>query len=124
MLATLDESTYSGGADGFDHPIAWYHDYDGGRAWYTGLGHTDASYSEPLFREHLLGGIQYAAGQIPSDGGATVDANFQKVVLEPDVAEPDGAGGRARWPRVFRRARRRREDLQSRRGLHERWRAS
>jgi len=88
VLATLDESTYSGGVDGFDHPIAWYHDYDGGRAWYTGLGHTDASYSEPLFREHLLGGIHYAAGQIPSDGGGAVDANFQKVVLEPDVLNP------------------------------------
>ncbi len=88
VLATLDESTYAGGADGFDHPIAWYHDYDGGRAWYTGLGHTDASYSDPLFIDHLLGGIEYAAGRIPADGGATVDANFQKVVLEPDVLNP------------------------------------
>ena len=88
VLATLDESTYSGGVDGFDHPIAWYHDYNGGRAWYTGLGHTDASYSEPLFLKHLLGGIEYAAGQIPSDGGATVDANYRKVVLEPDVVNP------------------------------------
>ena len=88
VLATLNESTYSGGANGFDHPISWYHDYDGGRAWYTGLGHTDASYTEPLFLQHLLGGIQYAAGQVPSDGGATVDANYQKVVLEPDVTNP------------------------------------
>jgi cytochrome c len=88
VLATLNESTYTGGADGFDHPIAWYHEYDGGRAWYTGLGHTDSSYSEPLFRQHLLGGILYAAGQIPSDSGATVDANFQKVVLEDDVLNP------------------------------------
>ena len=62
VLATLDESTYSGGTMGADHPIAWYHDYDGGRSWYTGGGHTDSSYSEPDFRAHLLGGIQYAAG--------------------------------------------------------------
>lgn len=61
VLATLDETTYSGGTMG-DHPIAWYHDYDGGRAWYTAGGHTAASYTEPLFRAHLLGGIQYAAG--------------------------------------------------------------
>jgi glucose/arabinose dehydrogenase/type 1 glutamine amidotransferase len=88
VLATLSESTYTGGADGFDHPIAWRHDYDGGRAWYTGLGHTDSSFSEPLYREHLLGGILDAAGQIPSDGGATVDANYRKVVLEPDVLNP------------------------------------
>lgn len=35
---------------------------DGGRAWYTGGGHTDASFSEPRLLEHLLGGIRYAAG--------------------------------------------------------------
>ncbi len=62
VLATLDESTYSGGNMGSDHPIAWYHEFDGGRAWYTGGGHTKASYSEPDFVQHLLGGIQYAAG--------------------------------------------------------------
>lgn len=88
VLATLDESTYSGGADGYDHPIAWYHDYDGGRAWYTGLGHTEASYSEQNFRNHVLGGIRYAAGQVPSDGGATVDDNFQKVVLDANATNP------------------------------------
>jgi type 1 glutamine amidotransferase len=47
---------------GNDHPIAWYHEYDGGRAWYTAGGHTDASFAEPAFLEHLLGGIRYAAG--------------------------------------------------------------
>ncbi|HYQ84703.1 MAG TPA: ThuA domain-containing protein, partial [Rubrobacter sp.] len=62
VLLTLDETSYSGGQMGNDHPIAWYHEYDGGRAWYTGGGHTDASFSEPAFLEHLLGGIRYAAG--------------------------------------------------------------
>lgn len=61
VLLTLDESTYEGGEMG-DHPIAWYHEFDGGRAWYTGGGHTAASYSEPDFVQHLLGGIEYAAG--------------------------------------------------------------
>jgi type 1 glutamine amidotransferase len=62
VLATVDESTYQGGAMGSDHPIAWCHQYDGGRAWYTGLGHTVESYSEDEFLRHLLGGITYAAG--------------------------------------------------------------
>jgi cytochrome c len=67
VLASLDESTYSPGADamGADHPIAWAHTYQGGRAWYTGGGHTEESYSEPLFRRHLLGGIRWAAGLTP-----------------------------------------------------------
>ncbi|MET8337852.1 ThuA domain-containing protein [Streptosporangium canum] len=71
VLATLDESTYSGGSMGADHPIAWCKPYQGGRAWYTGLGHTAESYTEPNFRAHLLGGIRYAAGVAPADCGST-----------------------------------------------------
>jgi type 1 glutamine amidotransferase len=62
VLAVLDEQTYSGGTMGADHPIAWSHEFDGGRAWYTAGGHTSESYSEPLFIEHLRGGIQWASG--------------------------------------------------------------
>jgi type 1 glutamine amidotransferase len=62
VLLTLDETTYLPRefAMGADHPIAWEHDFEGGRAWYTQGGHTTESYSEPLFLGHLLGGIQYA----------------------------------------------------------------
>ncbi len=62
VLIRIDEATYRGGRMGADHPISWYHTYDGGRAWYTALGHTTESYSEPLFLEHLRGGISWAAG--------------------------------------------------------------
>jgi cytochrome c len=62
VLATLDEATYSGGAMGADHPIVWCQEMDGGRSWYTAMGHTKESYAEPLFRLHLLGGIESAAG--------------------------------------------------------------
>ncbi|SNY24788.1 ThuA domain-containing protein [Paractinoplanes atraurantiacus] len=67
VLATLDESTYSGGTMGSDHPIAWCKTIDGGRSWYTGLGHTQASYSETNFRNHLLGGLRYAANRSKAD---------------------------------------------------------
>jgi type 1 glutamine amidotransferase len=69
VLARLDEASYAGGTMGEDHPIAWYHDYDGGRAWYTAGGHTRESYGEPLFLQHLLGGIRYAAGLAPVASG-------------------------------------------------------
>lgn len=62
VLAKLNESTYSGGTMGRNHPISWYHNYNGGRAWYTAMGHTTESYSEPLFLEHILGGIRWAGG--------------------------------------------------------------
>ena len=88
----LDETTYApgGSAMGTDHPIAWCHYYQGGRAWYTGMGHTDESYSDPAFREHLLGGILWAAGAVANDCGGTVWSNFQKTVLDDNVASPMG----------------------------------
>jgi type 1 glutamine amidotransferase len=74
VLASLDESTYQAGPLAMgDHPIAWYHEYDGGRAWYTALGHTNESFSEPLFRQHLLGGIKWAAKLGPAPGSASAE---------------------------------------------------
>ena len=67
VLLSLDERSYSGGAMGDDHPSAWYHVHDGGRSWYTGGGHTGASYAEPDFRAHLLGGLRYAVGHGRAD---------------------------------------------------------
>ena len=61
VLATLDTSTYTGSAHAGNHPIAWYHEMDGGRAFYTAGGHTNESFSEPEFLQHLLGGILWAA---------------------------------------------------------------
>lgn len=60
VLLTIDEKSYSGGENGDVHPMAWYHDFDGGRSFYTELGHTDESYTDPLYLKHLLGGILYA----------------------------------------------------------------
>jgi len=62
VLLTLDESSYSGGTMGADHPSAWYHEFDGGRSWYTGGGHTEESYLEADFGIHLIGGLRYAVG--------------------------------------------------------------
>ncbi|MBS1488254.1 MAG: ThuA domain-containing protein [Bacteroidetes bacterium] len=62
VLMTIDEHSYEGGTNGKFHPMAWYHNYDGGRSFYTALGHTDESYSEENYLKLLLGGIQYAIG--------------------------------------------------------------
>ena len=69
VLATVDESTYGeedGNATDDDHPISWCQPYDGGRSWYTGMGHTAASFSEPDYLEHILGGIEITAGAVAS----------------------------------------------------------
>ena len=62
VLLTLDEDTITGGTMGDDHPLAWYHEYDGGRSFYTALGHTAEAWAEPPLLRHVLGGIEYAAG--------------------------------------------------------------
>jgi type 1 glutamine amidotransferase len=75
VLASVDESTYDprgysvpGGSPPMgDHPIAWCHDYDGGRAFYTALGHKGVYWSEPLLLSHVLGGIEMAAGAAKFD---------------------------------------------------------
>lgn len=62
VLITIDENSYTGGGNGEDHPMAWYHEYDGGRAFYTALGHDNKSYEDPLYLQHILGGIKYVMG--------------------------------------------------------------
>ncbi len=72
VLMTLDEQSYQGGGMGDDHPIAWTTtarttpEVGKGRGWYTGGGHTKASFTEPLFEQHLRGGIFWAAGLVDS----------------------------------------------------------
>jgi type 1 glutamine amidotransferase len=64
VLITIDEKSYDiGKIKPMEyHPMAWYHEYDGGRAFYTELGHTEESYTDPLYVRHILGGIEYAMG--------------------------------------------------------------
>ncbi len=70
MLATVDESTYEGGEMGENHPLIWCHEFDGGRSFYTAIGHTKESFSEPAFISHVHRGILWAAGRsmpVPPD---------------------------------------------------------
>ena len=87
VLLTLDESTYSGGSMGADHPIAWCHNFEGGRSWYEGAGHVDSSYTDPLFLDHLLGGIEWTAGVVEGGGNCVTFPEVEKI--NADL----GAGG-------------------------------
>ena len=79
VLITIDENSYHGGKRMGYHPMAWYHEYDGGRAFYTELGHTKESYTEPDYLKHLLGGIQYAIGD-----NLKLDYAKAKTQMPPD----------------------------------------
>lgn len=99
VLIDLDEKSYlkdneQGLSMGKSHPIAWYHEFDGGRAWYTGGGHTDESFSEPDFVKHLLGGLKYAMATKPLDYSKAYskrppeDNRFEMKVLGQNFNEP------------------------------------
>jgi len=62
ILAWLDTDSYQGSSMPGKHPAAWCHTIDKGRSFYTVGGHTDQSFSEPLFLQHLHGAIWWAAG--------------------------------------------------------------
>lgn len=62
VLMSVDESSYQGGEMGDDHPISWTHEYDGGRAFYTGLGHFFQK-DHPFLTELITGGVEWAAGK-------------------------------------------------------------
>src|SRR5580704_16458744 len=79
VLLKIDERSYKGGHKMGDHPMAWYHEYDGGRAFYTELGHTAESYHEDNYLKHLLAGIRYTIGN--NDG---LDYSKAKSPIPPD----------------------------------------
>ncbi|MEM9917205.1 MAG: ThuA domain-containing protein [Bacteroidota bacterium] len=94
VLLDIDENSYEGGTMANKHPMSWYHEYDGGRAFYTALGHTEETYEEPLFLQHLLGGLQYAMGTKAKDYAAVStkrvppENRFVRKVLWRNLNEP------------------------------------
>jgi type 1 glutamine amidotransferase len=70
VLMSVDESTYHGGTMGEDHPLAWCHEYGGGRSFYTALGHAEETYRDPEFLRHLLGALRWLGVAGKSDADA------------------------------------------------------
>ncbi|MFT5884945.1 MAG: cytochrome c [Arcticibacterium sp.] len=93
VVLKIDESSYIGGTNGDNHPMSWYQEFDGGRSFYTSMGHTDETFMEPLFLNHLWAGIKYSIG---GDNPKGVDFSksrpeenrFTKVVLKDKLDEP------------------------------------
>ncbi len=96
VLLKLDENTYDeqdGSAAADDHPIAWCSNYDGGRHFYTALGHDGAYWSEQAYLKHISGAIRWAAGAEAGDcgpdrPGLPTDASFDKVTLDDTTENP------------------------------------
>ncbi|MDP0489958.1 MAG: ThuA domain-containing protein [Verrucomicrobiota bacterium JB023] len=101
VLAVLDElvttnsdfneapdTGITGGQHGNDHPIIWCQEFDGGRSAYLGPGHNSATFADPIFRDLMLNSIEWAAGELGGDSGATLEENWEKVTLETNLNNP------------------------------------
>ncbi len=94
VLLTVDENSYKEGTMGDFHPMSWYHEYDGGRAFYTNWGHTHETFSDELPLNHIWGGLQWAGSGPALDYSkakseyAPEDNRFTKVVLDKNLDEP------------------------------------
>nr|WP_030560779.1 ThuA domain-containing protein [Streptomyces aureocirculatus] len=99
-VARVREATYKPGADanGWDHPVSWCRDYDGGRSFYTGMGGTADAYDEADFRGHLRGALLWTTRLARADCKATINANYKSERLtQPNkpgqndqIGEPHG----------------------------------
>ncbi|MEU9671561.1 ThuA domain-containing protein [Streptomyces bobili] len=93
VLTQLDEKSYAAtqpGRMGGDHPVTWCDNYQGGRTWITSMGHDASVYAEDLFRKHVMGGVEYAAGVMPGDCGGTDWQMYDKVALDTETSAPWG----------------------------------
>ncbi len=93
VVLKIDEKSYTGGKNLDFHPMSWYQEFDGGRSFYTAMGHTNETFSEPLFLNHLWAGIAYTAGgdapkPLDFSKSRPEENRFTKVVLEEKLDEP------------------------------------
>ncbi|MFC0186639.1 Type 1 glutamine amidotransferase (GATase1) [Pseudarcicella hirudinis] len=63
VLTTLDTTTFKSKLHTQNYPSSWCQEFEGGRSFYTALGHNAKDYSDPVFLKHILGGITYTIGQ-------------------------------------------------------------
>jgi cytochrome c len=97
VLMTIDEASYGDSkmGAGANHPMVWYHEYDGGRVFYTAFGHTEETFMEPLFLQHFWGGLRWVASGAPTldykkarSERAPEENRFSREVLDEKLYEP------------------------------------
>jgi cytochrome c len=97
VLVKIDEKSYEGGTNGENHPMSWYQEFDGGRAFYTALGHTNESFVNELVLKHIAGGLKYVMGgnepvvlnyEVVKTKRVPEENRFTKIILDEKLDEP------------------------------------
>lgn len=95
VLLTIDEKSFVGTGTNRAQPVSWYQEFDGGRVFYTAGGHTEESYRDDAFLQHIGGGLDYAVGlgKKPDYSKARTkrvpeENRFSQVMLVENLDEP------------------------------------
>lgn len=93
FLVKVDETSYKEGQMGDFHPMSWYHEFDGGKSFYTNFGHTPETFSEPLMNKHISEGLKWVwAKKLDYSKAKTKRApeenRFIKTTLVKNLDEP------------------------------------
>ena len=64
-------------------PVSWLREFQGGRVFYSNLGHNESTYANPTVLRHFLDGIQYALGDLKADATPTAKAAKKKPARAP-----------------------------------------
>jgi type 1 glutamine amidotransferase len=95
VLLMLNDASLDPNYPFHPHPFSWYQEFDGGRSWYSGFGHDPNYFRDPFIQKHLLGGILYAAGMVPSKT-LTAKNDFRMPVRPVSAAVYDLSGKKIR----------------------------
>ena len=93
FLVKVDESSYQMGKMGDFHPMAWYHEFDGGKAFYSNYGHTPETFVEPLIVEHFWQGLKWSMAEKldyskVKTQRAPEENRFERTILATNLNEP------------------------------------
>jgi len=94
VLVEIDESSYEGGTNGEKHPMVWKPEYDGGRSFYTAIGHKEETFSDSFFLQQVFAGLEYTIGNNKLDYTKArrlrvpEENRFTKEVLDFNLDEP------------------------------------
>ena len=93
FIVKVDESSYQMGKMGDFHPMAWYHEFDGGKSFYSNYGHTPETFSEPLITEHFWQGLKWAMAEKldyskAKSQRAPEENRFERTILATNLNEP------------------------------------
>ncbi len=91
VLISIDETSYDVGEDtseGTTHPVSWKHAFDGGRSFYTNLGHQSETWVDPAFLTHVLEGVKWAMDGDQTSAQTPNESQFSQQVLIENVREP------------------------------------